>query len=537
MKGYAVRSFLMGMAVMIALTIAVAVGAHAAQIGVVNFANGATTPTKIPARLITQAQAAAKGHGRVILLRGGASPVGSRSYNFILSGERTAAIRDRLVAAGIPRKKIVSQFVGIVHRGSARADRAVIIDATTRAALGMAVAHMGQSAALRRLEAQVQALEAAAHKVSAVPKTVPVKAKASPFYTGGVWYATRTAQVNGSTQLNDWYKNNGGGLYPSSSFGDNYQSAGYGFSLHTRRPTEFNFWTPYAIPLSFSMAGMSQKWQVANPVLAGTTNWAPFGNGVLIYPINTRDSVSTQFLHASVASPWNLYGLTVTPGVQVGWLGEQSLSGGETTVPMYQGCTPATNNGQPCPTVTTATTTATGGSAISVTPSLAISGQGWQIGYSQSPWGAQGFAAPRVLMGTVHGRGARLMMGAAFPDCGICQGGLRLSMGKIVGLRVRGDGWSGSVVDVMGEKFSAGGQTMPATLAQALAPYNPAHPWNSYNPGLTVSIGKRIGCGLWATAAYSYESEGGGYTPAPGLISSSTTAVIKTTELSLHGRF
>lgn len=65
--------------------------ALASRLGVVNFGNGSTHPTKIPATLIAQAQAAARGRGRVILLRGGASLVGSRSYNFVLSGERTAA--------------------------------------------------------------------------------------------------------------------------------------------------------------------------------------------------------------------------------------------------------------------------------------------------------------------------------------------------------------------------------------------------------------------------------------------------------------
>ena len=66
--------------------------------------------------------------------------MGSRSYNFVLSGKRTAAIHDDLVAAGLPRAKIGSQYVGVVHRGTPAADRAVIIDATTRQALGMAVA-------------------------------------------------------------------------------------------------------------------------------------------------------------------------------------------------------------------------------------------------------------------------------------------------------------------------------------------------------------------------------------------------------------
>ena len=151
MKGYAIRSFVMGMAAMIALTIT----AHATQIGMVNFANGATTPTKIPARLVVRTQAASRGNGRVILLRAGASPIGGHAYNFVLSGERAAAVRNRLVAVGIPRRKIVSQYVGIVHRGSAAKDRAVIVDATTREAFWMAVPRQGQGAALRRLEGRV----------------------------------------------------------------------------------------------------------------------------------------------------------------------------------------------------------------------------------------------------------------------------------------------------------------------------------------------------------------------------------------------
>ena len=114
--------------------------ALASRLGVVNFVNGSTQPTKIPAALVAQVPAAARTHGRVILLRGGASPVGPRSYNFILSGKRTAAICDDLVAAGIPRAKIGSQYVGVVHRRTPVADGAVIIDATTRQALGMAVA-------------------------------------------------------------------------------------------------------------------------------------------------------------------------------------------------------------------------------------------------------------------------------------------------------------------------------------------------------------------------------------------------------------
>ena len=536
MKDIFVRPFLTGAACALALLFGVA-AAHASRLGVVSFANGSTHPTKIPPALIAQAQAAARGHGRVILLRGGASPVGSRSYNFVLSGERTAAIRDDLVAAGIPRKKIVSQYVGIVRRGSASADRAVIIDATTRQALGLAPATAGEATALRRLEAQVQALEAASH---AKPKVAPaaVKTKAHPAYTGSAWYATRTTQANSMAANNSFYPNSGISTTPTTA-GDNYQSSGYGFSLRERRPVDFNFWTPYEIPLQFSVAGLSQKWQVSNPVLSGTENWAPLGTGILVYPINTRDAVSTQFLHGSIQSPWNIMGLTVTPGIKIGWLGEQSLSGGETSVP-FAGCTPALNGGFPCPTVTTATTQAAGGSAISVTPSLSIGGQGWQIGYSQSPWGGYGYHAPRVLMGTVAGRRVSLSMGFAFPDCPMCsQNGATISLGKIVKVGVHGYGWGAGLIYVAGEQFAAGGIVMPATLAQGLAPYNPAHPWNSCNPGLTLSVSKRLTKNVNAMVTYSYESAGGGgyAVPFAGLVSSQTNAVTKTTELSLRGRF
>ena len=84
--------------------------ALASRLGVVNFVNGSTQPTKIPAALVAQVLAAAR--GRVILLRGGASPVGSRSYNFVLSGKRIAAIHDDLVAAGLPRAKLVRSMWG-----------------------------------------------------------------------------------------------------------------------------------------------------------------------------------------------------------------------------------------------------------------------------------------------------------------------------------------------------------------------------------------------------------------------------------------
>ncbi len=508
------RTFMIAWGAMIFLTIA---AAHARQLGAVNFANGSTTPTSISKALLSQAKSATSKPGQVVLLRAGASPVGGRAYNFVLSGERAASVRNSLVQAGIPRRKIISQFVGIVHRGSAAKDRQVIVDATTRAALGLATpTGQGQRAALNRLEAQVSSLEAAAHK--SMPKAVPVKAKARPFYTGSAWYTTRTMAENSFAP----------GYSGTSTAGDNYQSSGYGFAFHTRRPVDFNFWTPWTVPLRFSLAGMSQKWQVSNPVLQGTENVILGFNTILFAPLNTRDSVGTQYLHGSVQSPWNLWGVTFTPGIKIGWLGEQSLSGGETSQWMSPTCTT-----QGCPTITTASTTAVGGSAISVTPSLSISGQGWKVGYSQSPWGAGGFHAPRVLMGTVHGRGVSLSLGAAFPDCQICAtNDASITMGKIVKVGVRGDGWGGGLTYVGGEKFESFGAVMPGTLMQALAPYNPARPWNSYNPGLTISLTKRLTPELWAQASYNYQSETGG-----GYMFSMETAVTKSAELSLRGRF
>ena len=559
MKAKPYRNFLLGMGAMIFLSIA---AAHARQLGAVQFANGSTTPTSISKALLSQAKSATSKPGQVVLLRAGASPVGGAAYNFVLSGERAASVRNALVKFGVPRKKVVSQYVGIVNRGSAAQDRTVIIDATTRAALGLASpTGQGQQAALRRLEAQVSALEAAAHKVASkpMPKAVPSKAKARPFYKGGAWYATRTVQFNNGGIVGASYADvygpigTGGIAGAAMQAGDNYQERGYGFELRTRRPTVFNFWTPYQIPLDFSMGGLSQAMQVTNPVLQGTQGVTILPDGVLFYPVNARDSVSTQFLHASIKSPWTVYGLTVTPGLKVGWLGEQSLSGGETTQPMYAGCTPSTNGGYPCPTITTATTQAVGGSAISVTPSLSVAGQGWKVGYSQSPWGAQGYAAPRVLMGTVAGRGVSLALGAAFPDCPMCSAnGAAITTGKIVKVGVRGDGWGGSVMWVGGEQFQADGMTMPGTLMQALAPYNPNRPWNSYNPGLTISLTKRLARGLWVEATYGLDHQSGAgyganipviplYTgsstptvlPTPG----PATTVTKTEELSIHGRF
>ena len=545
MKPY--RNFMLGMGAMIFM--ALATHADATQLGVVNFANGLTTPAAIPQALLNQAKAATTKPGQVVLLRAGASPVGPKFYNFVLSGERAAAVRNMLVKVGIPRRKIVSQYVGIVDRGSASADRAVILDATTRQALagqGPQVATpQATPAQIRKLQAEIAALQAAqAHK----PK--PKATKAAKSYVGSVWYATRTTQFNSGAVAGVTYSSPtgiGGGIAGASiGMGDNYQARGYGFSIRTARPIDFNFWTPWVIPLKMSFGGLSQTMQVTNPVLSGTQGVTYLPNGVLFYPINARDSVSTQFLHASIASPvWKAFGLTVTPGVKIGWLSEQSLAGGESTQPLYQGCTPATNGGYPCAMMTVASTQAVGGSAISVTPSLAISGQGWQLAYSQSPWGGQGYAAPRVLMGTVAGHGVRLSMGAAFPDSQVGT----ITTGKFVELGVHGDGWGGSAIWVGGEQFESGGVVMPATLAQALAPFNPSHPWNSYNPGITLSLKKRITHGLWVDVMYGIDHQSGAGYEGPNIpISAGTgtvtlpspqgaTAVTKTEEISLRGRF
>ena len=541
------RNFMIGWGAMIFLSIVAVV--HARQLGVVQFANGSTTPTAIPKALLNQAKGSVKGPGQVVLLRAGASPVGGRAYNFVLSGERAAAVRNALVGAGIPRRKIVSQYVGIVHRGSAAKDRAVIVDSTTRQALagqGPQVATpQATPAQVRKLQNEIEALQAAqAHK----PK--PKAAKAAKRYVGSVWYATRTTQFNSDAVLGVAYSSPtgiGGGIAGSSvGMGDNYQSRGYGFSIRTARPINFNFWTPWSVPLEFGFGGLSQAMQVTNPVLSGTQGVTYLPDGVLFYPINARDSVSTQFLHASIASPvWKAFGLTVTPGVKIGWLSEQSLAGGESAQPLYQGCTPATNGGNPCPTMTVASTQAVGGSAISVTPSLAISGQGWQLAYSQSPWGGQGYAAPRVVQGLVKGDGMSVRAGMAFPSCQLCN----ISRGEFVKAGMRGDGWGGSVTWVGGELFESNGSVMPATLAQALAPFNPARPWNSYNPGITISLKKRVAHGLWVAVDYGIHHQSGAGYEGPNIpISAGTgtvalpppqgaTAVTKTEEISLRGRF
>ena len=539
MKPY--RSFVMGMGAMIFLMIA---AAHARQLGVVQFANGSATPAAIPQALLNQAKVFVKGPGQVILLRAGASPVGAPAFNFVLSGERAAAIRNVLVEHGIPRKKIVSQYVGIVDRGSAAADRAVIVDATTRQALAdggkrVVAPPRATPAQVRKLQAEITALQAQAHKP-----------KPNKRYVGSVWYATRTTQFDSGAVLGVGYSNPagiGGGIAGSSvGMGDNYQAHVYGFSIRTARPINFNFWTPWTIPLEATFGGLSQTMQVTNPALSGTQGVTYLPNGVLFYPVNARDNVSTQFLHASIASPmWKVFGATVTPGVKIGWLSEQSLAGGESTQPLYQGCTPAMNGGNPCPTLTVASTQAIGGSAISVTPSLTIGGRAWQIGYSQSPWGGQGYAAPRVIQGLVKGDGMSVRVGMAFPSCQLCN----ISRGEFVKAGMRGDGWGGAVTWVGGELFEEGGVVMPATLAQALAPFNPSHPWNSYNPGITISLKKRVVRGLWVDVAYGIDHQSGAGYEGPNIpISAGTgtvtlpspqgaTAVTKTEEISLRGRF
>ena len=62
-----------------------------------------------------------------------------------------------------------------------------------------------------------------------------------------------------------------------------------------------------------------------------------------------------------------------------------------------------------------------------------------------------------------------------------------------------------------GEQFTAGGQVMSMTLAQALAPYDPQKLWDSYNPGVTVSVSKRLARSVSAQASYNLEREGGAY--------------------------
>jgi outer membrane protein OmpA-like peptidoglycan-associated protein len=518
------RFFMIAWGAMITLMIASA--AHATQIGVVNFVNGSTTPTVIPKNLLTQAKAATAKPGQVVLLRAGASPVGGRAFNFVLSGERAAAIRNALVKAGIPRRKIVSQFVGIVHRGSAAADRQVIVDATTRQALGLATpTGHGQRAALRRLEAQVQGLEAAAHKAAHKPKLKAVpKAQRVRNWVGGAFYLSRTASVNSTTTIPSFTSP----TVQSESYGDTYNSTGYGFSLN-RRP--FSVW---GVPVRFGMRGVSQQWQVVNPVLAGTTVASMTPGGALIRPLQARDAVATQFIQADIFTQTNIWGVTVAPGVRVGWMGAQSVSGGETYTPPPAGCTG-------CIGVTYANLTSTNGSAVRFTPSLKIGYGPVALSYSQSPWGTAGFNAPRVVMGTVNwGRLVHVKAGVAMPDCSaVCQDGSAITNGKILSISAHHWGWGVNITEVLGEKFTQGGEIVPATLAQVMAPFNPQRPWNSYNPGTTITVSKNLTKNVQASLTYGLESESGMGNSAQtnGLGTVQTSSTIKTEELSIRGRF
>lgn len=183
----------------------------------------------------------------------------------------------------------------------------------------------------------------------------------------------------------------------------------------------------------------------------------------------------------------------------------------------------------------------TNGSAIRVTPSLKLGYGPVSLAYSQSPWGASGYNAPRVIMGQVDmGHVVQVKMGMALPDCpSVCQGGANITQGKIVSLRLQKWGWGMNLTDVMGEKFVQGGATVPATLAQIMAPYNPARPWDSYNPGATITLTKNLTRNMQASLTYGIENESGmGYSAQTnGLDAVQTSAVIKTEEISLRGRF
>ncbi|MHB1565153.1 MAG: OmpA family protein [Acidiferrobacter sp.] len=527
MKAYKpYRNFVLGMGAMIFMTLAIA--AHANQIGVVDFANGSTRPTHVSRYLLDQAKVSTSKPGQVVLLRAGASPVGGAAFNFVLSGERAAAVRNALVGAGIPRKKIVSQFVGIVNRGSAAQDREVIVDATTREAL----ANGGKSVAvpqatpkqIRKLQSEIWALQAAqAHKPKAATKPARVRN-----WTGGAFYLSRTASVNSTTTTPSFY---GPGSYQQGSYGDTYDMSGYGFSLN-RRP--FYIW---GLPMNFGIRGVSQQAQIVNPVLQGTSVVSFAGNGYLIRSLQARDSVATQYIQTDASTQTDVFGVTVSPGVRVGWMGAQSVSGGETTTPPPSGCAPPFSFGA----VSYVNLTSTNGSSVRVTPSLKIGYGPVSLSYSQSPWGASGYNAPRVIMASGHwGRFLQVKGGVALPDCpSICQGGSAITEGKIVSLTMKKWGWGINLTDVMGEKFTQGGATVPGTLAQIMAPYNPARPWDSYNPGVTLTLTKSLTRHVQASVSYGYESESGlgNSAQTSGLDGVQTSAVIKTTEISLKGRF
>ena len=524
------RNFVLGMGAMIFMTLAIAT--HANQIGVVDFANGSTHPTHVSRFLIDQAKASTAKAGHVILLRGGASPVGSQSYNFVLSGERAAAVRNSLVQAGVSRKKIVSQYVGIVNRGSAAQDRAVIVDATTRQALAdggkQVAAPQATPAQIRKLQKEMKSLQAdmQAKAHHQVPNPAPKPARVRN-WTGSAFYATRTASVNSTTIIPSFTSP----TVQTGTYGDTYNATGYGFSL-ARRP--FSVW---GLPVHIGVRGVSQQWQVVNPVLQGTTVASMTPGGYMIRPLMARDSVATQYIQADISTMFKPFGVTVEPGFAVGWMGAQSVSGGETTTPPPSGCAPPYCFGG----VTTVNLTSTDGSAIRVTPSLKIGLGPVALSYSQSPWGTSGYNAPRVVMGTVNmGHLLQVKMGMALPDCpSICEGGANITNGKIVSLTLQKWGWGLNLTDVMGERFTSGGATVPATLAQVMAPFNPSRPWNSYNPGKTISVSKRVTPDVQAVVSYGLESESGMGNSAQtnGLGTVQTSSTIKTEEISLHGRF
>ena len=530
MKAKPYRSFMLAMGAMLALTLAIA--AHARQLGVVQFANGSTHPTRIAHYLLDQAKAATQQPGRVVLLRAGASPVGTPAFNFVLSGERAAAVRNALVGAGIPRRKIVSQYVGIVDRGTAAQDRAVIVDATTREALaGQGKEQAVPQAApkqIRKLQAEITALQAAqAHKPKAPAKPARIRN-----WTGSAFYSQRSASVNTTAAyLNPFYLN-GASSY-SASFGDVYEGTGFGFAL-ARRPFFL-----FGMPVHLRVSGIDQKWQVQNPVEAGQVVGEFTNSGLLLRPLLARDAVSSQFLQADVSTTSDLFGVMVSPGVRIGWTGVQSLTG-SSVYTSFSTCTTGSGGGT-CGGYTDVYLNSTNGSAIRATPSLKIGYGPVAVSYSQSPWGAGGFDAPRVVMGAVNwGHLLQVKGGVAMADCpSICQGGSAITTGKIVSVSLAKWGWGINATDVMGEKFVQAGATQPATLAQFLAPYNPARPWDSYNPGVTMTLTKNLTKDVQASVSYGYESESGlGYSAATGgLDTVQSSAVIKTTEISLKGRF
>jgi hypothetical protein len=282
------------------------------------------------------------------------------------------------------------------------------------------------------------------------------------------------------------------------------------------------------------MRGVSQQAQVVNPVMGGTTVISFIGNSYLVRPLLARDSVATQYIQADVSTTSDLFGVTVSPGFRVGWLGAQSVSGGETYTPPPAGC-------QYCMGVTYVNLTSTNGSSIRVTPSLKIGYGPVSLSYSQSPWGAAGYNAPRVIMASGHwGRLVHVKMGVALPDCpSVCQGGSAITEGKIVSLTLQKWGWGFNATEVMGERFTQNGETVPGTLAQIVAPYNPSAPWNSYNPGVTLTLTKNLTRHVQASVSYGLESESGMGNSAQtsGLDGVQTSAVIKTEEISLKGWF